>query len=244
MKKLSGAARITEIDAFSDSVIRIYNADSAVQADTYLKTVMAEIEQLSAELTTAIKQDQVLSTLDEADSVRDEALRSFGKLIEGYAVFPLESKKTAATLLSTIFAKYKKITSVSYAEESSLIESLLEDLNADNAKTAISELDGISDIIASIRTAQDAFYQANDEYVKATGSKSASATSIKKTLIVAINDKLITYLNAMSLAAADTFGSFVTNVETELNRANETVQRRKSSSTTTITETTTTTTTE
>lgn len=228
MNKLRTNARISEVDGLSDTIVRLYKADKSASEDAFLKATMAELEKLSADITTAILKDKTVSNLDVADSTRDEAIRNLGALLSGYSVFPAEEKKNAAASLKSIYDKYAKagITSANYTSESSMIESLLEDLSADSAKAQIEKLDGVDSLISKIRSAQDDFTKANDEYTKAKGSKGESASSLKKPLVSIINDKLVTYLNTMSLVGNAALAEFSKNVGTEIDRVNSAVTKR------------------
>ena len=228
MNKLTARARITEVDGLSDSIIRIFGADSKAQEDAFLKSQIAELTVLSDAITEAILKDKAVSNLDEADSKRDEALRNLGALLSGYAVFPLEEKKAAALGLKAIYDKYAKsgILSASYISESSMIESLLKDLATEEAKASIEKLDGVAEMVSAVRTAQDNFTAANDAFVKAEGSKGASASSYKKPILSVINDRIVPYLNTMSVVGNTAVAEFAKGVETEINRVNETVAKR------------------
>lgn len=233
MNKVSTRARVPEVDSFSDALVRLYQTtvqtNEGIAGDAFLKGVMAEIETLSAQITTAIKQDKVKSSLDDADSVRDEAVRNLGTALDGYAALPIAAKKEAAEKLRAIFAKYgKSIASANYATESSFIESLLEDFDAADAQKAVTALDGVSELLAHIRAAENAFKKASDDYTAATSAKLDSATSLKKPLVAAVNDKLIPYLAAMAMANAAVYGDFISKVEREIDRVNATATRRAS----------------
>lgn len=225
MNKINAKIRIADLDGLSDSIVRIYKADSAVQADAFLKGAFSELETLSAQITSAILQDKTVSRLDEADSVRDEALRSLGAVLTGYASFPVAEKKTAGIFLKSIYDKYIKagIIKASYNAESSMIESLLEDFSGAESLANIEKLDGIDTLVANIRSAQDSFTAANDEYVKSSSSKGASATSLKKPLLSVINDKIVSYLNLMQ--ANETLAEFSKSIEKEIARVNENVAK-------------------
>lgn len=228
MNKLNAKARITEVDGLSDTVVRIFNADLQAQEDAFLKGQIAELSVLSDAITQAILQDRAVSNLDEADSRRDEAVRNLGALLSGYAVFPLEEKKNAAVFLKAIYDKYSKngILSASYVSESSMIESLLSDFSAAEAKAGIEKLDGISDMVSAIRAAQDEFTAANDAFVKAEGSKGKSASSYKKPILAVINDKIVPYLNTMAIVGNSAVAEFSRGVEAEINRVNESIAKR------------------
>ena len=228
MNKVKSTIRITEVDGLSDSIIRIFGADTKAQEDTFLKGQIAELTTLSDAITEAILKDKAVSNLDEADSKRDEAIKNLGALLSGYAVFPLEEKKAAALSLKAVYDKYAKsgILSASYISESSMIESLLKDLASAEAMAGIEKLDGIGDMVAAIRAAQDDFTAANDAFVKAEGSKGASASSYKKPILSVINDKIVPYLNTMAIVGNTAVADFAKGVETEITRVNETVAKR------------------
>lgn len=224
MNKVISKVRVTEVDGLSDALVRLYKADEGVSSDVFLKSVMDEIEKLSVSITTAIKQDKVLSNLEEADGVRDEAVKNLSTLLDGYSVFPVAAKKEAAQKLKTIFDKYRKsIITANYVSESSLIESLLEDFSKEET---VSLLDGIKEILEQIRSAQDSFVKASDEYNAASTIKTESASSLKKPLLSAINDKLIPYITAMKMANSAVYADFATKAEGEIKRVNEIVLRR------------------
>lgn len=161
------------------------------------------------------------------DSKRDEIIRQLNAALMGYANLPLPAFQTAATPLLAIMTKHKGITTESYARESLLIKSLLEDLSAADAKNAIASLQGIGVLVSALAVAQDEFDQANDAFTLATALKTESATSLKKPLLTIINDRIVPYLTAMKLAKTSIFGDFVSKAETEINRANQAVAKRR-----------------
>lgn len=225
MNKVISKVRVTEVDGLSDALVRLYKADDGISSDAFLKSVMDEIEKLSVSITTAIKKDKVLSNLEEADGVRDEAVKNLSTLLDGYEVFPVAAKKEAAQKLKTVFDKYRKsIITANYVSESSLIESLLEDFSKE--EETVSLLDGIKEILEQIRSAQDSFVKASDEYNAASTVKTESASSLKKPLLSAINDKLIPYITAMKMANSAVYADFATKAEGEIKRVNEIVLRR------------------
>ena len=171
VKKVRQNVRITDADTVSDALVRIYKEaarDGAVGKDAALAAIMGEVETLSAKLTTAIKADKVSRSLEDADAKRDEAIRLLGTLLAGYAAIPVAAKKAAAERLLATYDKYgKSIAGETYARESSLIESMLEDFAAESLADAIKSLDGVADLISSLRTAQDDFNAANDTATRA-----------------------------------------------------------------------------
>lgn len=228
MKKLKTAVRVTELDGLSDTLVRNYKADSKVSEDSFVKSVMEELETLSAQITTAILQDKTLSKLEEADSARDDAVRALGTILSAYAVFPVAEKKVLSLPLKAIYDKYARagITAANYTSESSMIESMLEDFASSSVATNIKGLEGVSEALEAIRSCQDAFTGANDEYMKANVNKGVSASSLKKPIVSLINEKLLTYLDAMVVAKNTNCTDFAKSVEAEIERVNEMISKR------------------
>lgn len=233
MNKINASARVTELDGLSDALVRLYKADTAAAKDAFVAATMGELEKLSADITTAILQDKALSTLDTADADRDKAITALGKILTGYAAFPIPAKQTATAPLAAVYEKYSKagITKSSYISESSMVESMLEEFAASALAENIAALEGVSEAIAAIRAAQDSFTAASDAYTVASGNKGASATSLKKPLLSVINEKLVPYLTAMQIAANATCATFATGVEAEISRLNEAVAKRSKKNT-------------
>lgn len=229
MKKLRSQVRNAEVDGLSDTLIRVFRADEGAQTDAFLVSVMAELETLSAGITSAILQDRTLSRLDEADSARDEAFHTLGTVLAAYAVIPIPGKRELAAPLKAVHDKYAKagITGANYASQSSLTESLLEDLADPALAAGIAGLEGVAESVALIREAQDEFNRANDEYVRANATKAQAASSYNKPIVSLVNDRLVPYLSAMRIAGNAVCEGFAAAVEAEIERTNASVSARR-----------------
>lgn len=175
-------------------------------------------------------QDRVKSSLAEKDKARDGEIRKLNALLKGYAVFPSAEKRECAKRLLAVFKKYGlKITAESYSSKSSLIESMLEDFSREQEKNDAASLDGVVELIQSLRNAENDFYKANDEFVRGRALKNESAYSIKGRLVRTINEKLVPYLSAMSIADNSAYGNFAQNVERQIKKLNSAVPKIKKS---------------
>ena len=229
VEKLSSkSVRTTELDALSDAMEREYKVacaggETAVAKDGVLAGLFEQLIDLSARNTTAIKQDAVVSTLDDADSARDSVTRDLFTLTNGYTASPFAEVKAAANDVCATLDKYGRgMTSKGYAEQTALTESLLEDLG--KATEKIAALSGVAELVASLREAQDGFAVAHDAYVRAKAGKGESATSLKKPIVSLINDSIVSYLNIV--AAMDGYADFVAAIAGNIKRTNDTVARR------------------
>lgn len=200
MNKITSKARVTEIAALADKLLRRYASASSVANDQFLKTQFEQLERLYNDLNEAIKRTRAQSNVEEKDIARDDAVRAFSHLIDGYTFIPLPEKKEAALALKAIFDKYgKQIVSESYDNESALIDSLLNDLEAKEAKAEIAKLEGMEAAVAEMRKTQTEFKLAEDEWdaAKNVDSKALSASAATKPIVLLINDKIVSYLTAM-----------------------------------------------
>lgn len=228
--KVNGKAHVTELDALSDAMEREYalacgDGSTIVAKDTILKMQFAQLTDLSARNTTAIKQDAVVSILDEVDGKRDSVTRDLFTLSTGYMASPFAEVKAAAQDVCAVLEKYGRgITSKGYAEQTALTESLLEDLGAKKIAAQIKVLAGVTELMASLREAQDAFAVAHDGYIKAKAGKGESASSLKKPLASLINDNIVPYLNIV--AAMEGYADFIAAIAGNIKKTNETVARR------------------
>ena len=218
---------MTVADTVSDALVRLYKEtaakDGALAKDAALGTIMGDVERLSADITTAIKADKVSTSLEDADSKRDGIISSLFTLLAGYGAIPIAEKKAAAEKLLAVTGKYKGIANEAYARESSLIESMLGDLAAEGLADAIALLEGVGDLIASLRAAQDDFNAANDAATAAIAKKGEPAYAIKKPLLAAINDKLVPYITAMGAVSAE-YADFGNKADVEISKANASVK--------------------
>ncbi|MBD5427123.1 MAG: hypothetical protein HDR38_06205 [Treponema sp.] len=228
--KVNGKVRTTELDALPDAMEREYrfacgDGSTAVAKDAVFKAQFAQLVDLSARNTTAIRQDAVVSTLDEADSARDAATRDLFTLAGGYTASPFAEVKSAATDVCAVLDKYGRgMTGKNYADQTALTESLLEDLGAEKVAAQVKALSGVAELVAALREAQDAFAAAHDGYVRAKAGKGESASSLKKPIVSLINDNIVPYLNIV--AAMDGYAAFVAAVAGNIKSTNDTVARR------------------
>lgn len=229
MNKLNTSVKVTELGDTALRLVKAFKAVVAVQNDAFLTKTFAEIEKQATAMTSAVKSDQALSKLEEADVQRDQAIRVLDKLLKGYENIPLENLKTHAKKLAEIFKKYGvKITGENYASQSTLINSLLGDFSATELKPSIEALAGVKEALAEIQTKQNAFAALRSDYEKAQVSQKekSSATSLRKPLLELINKKAVPYLVAMSVAQPELFKNLTAEASEIITSTNEAIKAR------------------
>lgn len=229
MKKVITAVRVTELGDIANRLSALFKNTASLQDDAFLQKTFNIIENQGNAITEAVKRDGVYSRLDELDAERDKAIKTLGKLLDGYRHIPIESLKLHGEKLYAIFSKYGlKMTEENYSSQSNLIDSLLQDYAADSVSASIAALSGVQEAIDSVRTSQNNFATIRAEYeaLLATKKNLASATSLRKPLLDVINKQLIPYLVAMNLADKAKYGKFSANASEIIESINEVVKAR------------------
>ena len=230
MNKIKQQLRVSELDTLSNAIVRLYrdavsSGEGALSGDGNLASMMADAERLALEISVAIRSDRAESTLDESDIARDGIIRDLADALTGYAAIPVPEKKAAAGRLLSIFRKYGRgITGKSYAEESSLVESMLGDFSSEPSKADISLLEGVGELLTSLRSAQDAFHRASDAFTASKAGKGESATGVRKRIVSLLNGRLVPYLSCLSSFPG--YADFVSRCGAEIDRANSAVAVR------------------
>lgn len=230
MQKIKTNIRLTELGDTALRLVELFKKTTALQRNHFLKIWFAEVEQKALALTSAVKNDQALSKLKEADKERDKAIRTLHKLLQGYEHIPIEEMQHHGLKLATIFQKYGiKITRENYASQSNLIASMLEDFSAKEIQISIDALPGVREALAEIQTQQQAFALLRSEYEEALALQKgkASATSLKRPLLELINKKIIPYLYAMNIAEPEMFKELIGKASEIIGNTNSLVKARE-----------------
>ena len=203
MKRVKFDSRIDDVDTISDALLRLYkdkiaqNKDGKIAADQNKAEIMAEIEDLSARITSASHRVKKSTSLKNENTVRDTLVRQLEKILIGYANSPLENLSVPAKKLLSAFNKYGvAILRERQLRKSSLIASMLDGL--DPLKDEIAALPGVFEVIKSLHEAQNTFNSLVDTYAAVKSEKGESASELKSKLLDAINEKLVPYMTAMS----------------------------------------------
>ncbi|MDX8338860.1 DUF6261 family protein [Draconibacterium sp. IB214405] len=229
IQKLIAQSRVTEVDAVSMRLIGAYNS-TTLSSDPHLSTMFTELTGLSAALTAAINRSKAESTLEEYDEARDQPFRSLSYLLMGYLHHPDAAIQEAAETVYDIFEKYGlSVVSESYATESSLIASLLDDLSKPKLQDAIAVLPGCADTVAALQTAEATFEAARIAYEqeKAEESTQVNASKIKEKVVALINEKIVIYMRAMELVDEPNYGALARTIATIIAENNEVVKKRR-----------------
>ncbi|MUP39819.1 DUF6261 family protein [Labilibaculum euxinus] len=227
--KLTAQSRTTEVNVTADSLLLAYQKQNW-ETDPYMVGIFTGLQTKSNELRTAIKCSKAESNLDKKDIVRDEKVKALNYLILGSVHHPDLEVKAAALNLKAVFAKYGlKMIHESYTIESSLIESLLEDLSAPGLQAAIALVSGCAELIAGLQTDQSDFKTAHFawEEEKAQNGLTQCSSAIKKEVISIINNKIVLHLKAMQQVNKELYGELAQTVAQIINDANLAVKRRK-----------------
>lgn len=225
---LMSKSRVTEVSAATMRIDGAYKKTS-LNSDPYLVSMFTALETQSARLNAAINRSKAESELEEKDEVRDTQVRNLYYLIMGLVHHPDPEIETAALQVEKIFDKYGlAITGESYATESALIVSMLDDLSKPKLQLAITLLSGCAEIVAELQATQDDFEEARIIYKseKAEEGTNENATTFKKEVLQVLIGKVMVYLHAIELVDEPVYGAFTRTVAQIILDNNETVKRQ------------------
>jgi hypothetical protein len=209
IEKLISTSRVTEVN---DVATRMSGAfQNAGLTDPYLVSTFAALDASNVKLTLAVRRSKAESDLEEKDEIRDNKVRSYYYLVQGFSHHPAKKIKEAALLLLNLFNNYGlAMLGESYATESSLVSSLLLDLAKPQFKDAAALLSGCAELIVELQTSQTDFEQARIAYEaeKAKEGMQDNATVLKKEVLEIINNKIVVYLRAMEQVNPAVYGVF------------------------------------
>ncbi len=226
--KISRKSRATELAAVITNLIEAYREVNLAE-DTHLQAIFDLLKSKNKSLITAINCNKRESLLKQKDGVRNEAVRALVALVEGYRHFPEPAVREAAVQFFAIFNKYGlSILKESYAIESTLLCSLLEELTAPATAAVLAIMPGTVQLLAKLSEAQEAFQAELTDYEaeKAEESTLKSATTIKNEIFLEANGTFVLYLKAMARVDAATYGSFAQTASQLIGDSNSAVNKR------------------
>ena len=227
--KLMTNSRNTEVSGSTMRIIGAYKT-TTLSSDPNMVTLFTALEDKSTVLSASINRAKVQSVLDDKDALRDDKLRAIHYLLMGFLHHPNKKVKAAAETIENVYAHYGlAITDESYATESALIVSLLNDLAAEILQESISSISGLAELIAELQAAQDDFEQTRISYesTKAEEGTHANATASKKAVLEELNDKVVVYMRAMEIVTPETHGALARTIAEIIADNNEQVKKRR-----------------
>lgn len=167
--------------------------------DTKLVIITGKVDKLEKEITAAIKQERVVSGLEEVDGARDTTFSSIGYFLKGATYSPDAEVSAAAKTALADYDKYgRSITTARYEEETTYIRSYLDDTKADKYADIFKKVLGFKDWITRLESDQTSFDAKYEEFMSANAASKKSATAIKKELVALLNKCLLPYVSSLA----------------------------------------------
>ena len=224
-EKLKTSARVAEVAAIFGKVEDICKKAAALENDTLFQENLATAVEMKNKAVTAINRAKTASNLEELDIERDKATREAFQLCHGYEAHPNDKVKSAAVKISGIFGRHANVWSESYARQTTLTESILEETDA--AKAEVASLDGLSELLSRVKSANDAFKARSTELnaIQVASADDASATKLKKEMLSFLNAEFLPYLSMMSRKGGD-YKTVFDELENEIKKLNAAIAQR------------------
>ncbi|MCE4565408.1 hypothetical protein INQ51_13905 [Maribellus sp. CM-23] len=222
-------SRNTEVDGTAAQLIRGYDG-TTLNTDANLEKIMNPLKDDSLMFASAIKRMKEKSEQKTNDEIRDEKISGFYFLLVSFSHHPDALIRQAALNLLDIFNHYGlEIKEESFTRESSLLNSLLADLNKPKALADIALVPQCAEYIAALQQAHDTFEASRLAFESAQAEEGTleNASKIKQEVVNRINNQLVPYLNVMTQLDEPTYGAFARLVAELISANNEVVKKRR-----------------
>lgn len=229
IKKITPNSRNGDMSTLLSLILKAF-ANKDWTTDVYLIPIIERINVANNAMMEALNRLKVYSQIAEKDRMRDLAVRDLFGLVGGYVHMPVSRIKEAALLVNNILQQYGlKMQKLNYAEESADIESLLNDLAKTDVLLALANLQGVPETIKALTAAQKDFEDVALQEAKSESEKKdlASASSLKKEIIIDINNNLVGYMNTMAKVKPATYQATAKTIARLIDKNNELVKRRR-----------------
>ena len=204
ISKLSAYAHNGEVADVATQFAAVFKTkDWSAQAK--LTRVFTNLETENQKFIELIMRMKAASTNKQNDDERDACVLDLLAFIQGMVRYPVDEVKRAAQKISEILKHYSKdIMHGGYAQESTMINSLLMDLATPEAVANIALIPECATLIANLQAAQDKFTAELVSYEeKRSEELLKNASKMKPVVLNLINKKVISYVNG-EIAADET----------------------------------------
>lgn len=236
MKRLNASIRSTNIDETSHQIVEFFFM-YGLETITPIKKVIDNIKKKADLLSIQIKSNIFKSSRSKFDKIRNNDIQGLFKLTEGFLYTQDTTRASAAEKVWKILNNYGlKIIRENFSSKSSLIKSMLTDLNAESLKSSLEALPDVDKQIVKLRESEAAFANADDEYINATKKDNTvkTPTELKKEIIKIINSQLLVLIEAYLIDEPEKIMDFAAAIKRIIDEQNTNAQihananRRKS----------------
>lgn len=224
-EKLRTVARVAEVTAIFGKIEDIGKKAATLENDALFNENLSTVVGMKNKAVTAINRSKTASNLEELDIERDKATHDAFQLCHGYEAHPSDKIKAAALKISGIFCRHANVWAESYARQTTITESMLEETDA--AKDDVESLDGLSELLKKVRSANDAFKARSTELnaLQVASADDACASKLKKEMLLFLNTEFLPYLSMMSKKGGD-YKSAFDEIENEIKKLNAAISQR------------------
>ena len=229
IEKLIPQSRNAEVSNVTNLTIEAYT-QSGLSSDAHLSKIFTELTPLFGQLSLAINRMKAESELEEKDELRDNAVRGVFFTVQAASYQPDAAIQSASQSLNKVLEKYGlSMITESYAVESGLVDSLLNELAKPTMQAAVAAIPGCADLVAQLQAAQTDFETTSLAYEQDKGEEGqmTTASMLKNAVVKLINHQLVVYLSAMQTVDVETYGNLANTIDQIISDNNITVRKRR-----------------
>lgn len=231
--KVLYASKNAEVDFLAKNIIGTYDT-SSLHEDDYMEKIFVDFKFRSQLFSVALNEDKTESNLKVLSENINVDIRAIFGLAAGLLHSRSGDTSTLAAVIDTICTSYGLgIVTESYALKSSHVDSILRRFAEPSAASAIKALQGMGELVQSLKKNQGIFDKAYLEYEASKASDRAKdkRKELKTSLLDCLNSDIVLHINAMAKAHPTQYGEFARTVAQIIDDSNAAVKKRLGGST-------------
>lgn len=228
MRKISSKANTNETAESCKGIIEL-SKRYVIADDAYYTVTVDKLTERTENLFRKINAGWLNNELKEKDELRDIDVRALFYEVEAKCMRRPNASQEKAMKVKVILNRYgMKIVGGSYTNESAQIRAMLSDLNAPELAKDIRAVLELKQLMMNLEGSQADFDVASAELIedKFERENTKPASVIAKELKDIINQELVSYLGAMTLAQPDKFKAYTDVLNTLIEENNRKVRDR------------------
>ncbi|MFV0553670.1 MAG: hypothetical protein ACK5LR_03090 [Mangrovibacterium sp.] len=228
VKQVTNRIQTTEINSLSLAILdkKGLLADSASE---YLQLVLSEVGSTQVQLNNTIKEDIVRSAISARLADMKSAHTALYQLLLSTSLQQSSSSSSAKTLMEVIAPLNKSLRAARrQMVYHSHIKSLIAKLEESENFALLAPIMYAESALTRLKKAQEAFISGYAEYhdLRQQQVARASATQLRKQLLVQINQELVPYLNTSERMGVSSYDSFSFAVNAMIEDQNMLIKKR------------------
>ncbi len=221
--KLLNNASVNEVDDATRQIVKAYS-EKEIESDSTLADYFVHLQRIHTNLSSVMEHTTTKTVLKEKNSNRNRKYHAVAYITLGAIHNPEPSIKSAGEVIRKLFEKYGlEIMRYSYAEQSSAINHLLNEMQEPENSASVTDIPGLLLALEELEEVHTDFEQSETNWKMVRGKESvvSTPTEYKREILEHLNRVMIPYINVVNQINGSAYNGFyeaVTAITADINR--------------------------